>query len=110
VGQPVRVVGYGDRDNTGNVFGTKFQVSTALIGFDSNSIDVGNGNRDSCYGDSGGPNFMTIGDAEKIVAVVSRGKTVLCGEGSLDARIDPSIGFLTQFLPGAANCAEPATP
>src|SRR4051812_17615861 len=83
IGQPVRIVGYGDRDNTGKVYGAKYQVSTPLLKIDSAAIDVGDRHHDSCYGDSGGPNFMTINGTEQIVAVVSEGKGNRCGTGSL---------------------------
>jgi hypothetical protein len=83
-GDDVRVVGFGlsvDNENS-NEAGVKL---TGLTTFDSLEEDymlvTPQGNQSGCYGDSGGPNFMTIGGQEVLAGVTSFGTEDSCLAG-----------------------------
>jgi uncharacterized protein (TIGR03382 family) len=83
-GQDVRVVGFGlsvDNENS-NEAGVKL---TGTVTFDSIEADYmmvqPQGGQSGCYGDSGGPNFMTLGGQEVIAGVTSFGTENSCLAG-----------------------------
>ena len=53
------------------------------------------GNGGTCFGDSGGPNFMTLNDKQLIVAITITGDSV-CRSTNVDYRLDTvsAQGFL----------------
>ncbi|MBI4509456.1 MAG: trypsin-like serine protease [Deltaproteobacteria bacterium] len=73
VGQPVRLVGFGDTRVSSQESGRKRQVTVPLSDLDSLMIVYGNAEKNVCQGDSGGPNFMTINGTEYVVGVTSFG-------------------------------------
>jgi MYXO-CTERM domain-containing protein len=90
VGQPVRLVGYGKdsgTDTTGASAGVKRQVSTRLNSYTDDLLRLGQSGMTTCEGDSGGPAFMTVDGAERIVGVVSFGDAS-CAELGVDTRVD----------------------
>jgi hypothetical protein len=76
--QPVRIVGYGVTSEDGSDSGTKRQGMTRLHHLENEVMFTGYEGSQTCYGDSGGPNFMTIEGVEHVVGVTSFGTTV-CG-------------------------------
>lgn len=83
-GQDVRVVGFGlsvDNENS-NEAGVKL---TGLTTFDSMEADyflvTPQNGQSGCYGDSGGPNFMTIGGNEVLAGITSFGTENSCLAG-----------------------------
>ncbi len=52
----------------------------------------------TCYGDSGGPNIMTIDGVEFIAGVTSRG-TDICGAGlDVAVRVDERIDWIRSYI------------
>lgn len=84
VGQDVRVVGYGlsvDDENS-NEAGVKRTGTVRLDSFEADYMMVTpQGGQSGCFGDSGGPNFMTIGGQEVIAGVTSFGTENSCLAG-----------------------------
>jgi len=72
-GQKVRIVGFGALgENQGG--GTKYQGTSTLDEFDGDYFLMGkNGPSWTCYGDSGGPAFMTFDGVEYVAGVTSFG-------------------------------------
>lgn len=118
LGQAVRIVGFGVTSENGQDSGIKREGTAAL-----DSVPPGgemyttNDPQGTCYGDSGGPNFMTFDGVEYVAGVTSRG-TSICGDGldiavRADSHIDWINGFIDQHDPGdcsadgrcAADCA-----
>jgi V8-like Glu-specific endopeptidase len=101
VGQAARMVGYGDttamEPTTG--FGRRLQATRPLLDFDHDWVVVGDATGNQCYGDSGGPVFMTIGGSEVIVGVNSWGPHDDCDTFSYNARIDSSLPFVDMYVP-----------
>jgi V8-like Glu-specific endopeptidase len=78
VGQTVRIVGYGATGENESG-GIKRQGTTGLESVDGDNLIIGfTGPSDTCYGDSGGPYFLTINGQERVAAVTSWG-TSPCG-------------------------------
>jgi MYXO-CTERM domain-containing protein len=81
-GQDVRVVGFGVSVDGGDTAGVKL---TGLTTFDSVEEDYmlvrPKGDQSGCYGDSGGPNYMTIGGGEVLAGVTSFGTEDSCLAG-----------------------------
>jgi MYXO-CTERM domain-containing protein len=104
-GQPVRLVGFGATAETAEDFGVKREgeatlARVAAFGREVRSDEMATTNQPqgTCYGDSGGPNFMTINGSEYLVAVTSRG-TDRCGAGlDVAVRTDAHASFLYEFL------------
>jgi hypothetical protein len=105
IGQPVRLVGYGATSESANDYGEKREGTASLLDIGRPSPDVQsdemattNKPQGTCYGDSGGPNLMTIGSVEYVVGVTSRG-TGACGAGiDIAVRTDPHADFIFHFL------------
>ena len=69
-------------NDEGALNGVKRQVEVPIVRFSGTGLEfqAGGMGLDSCYGDSGGPAFVTLGTGEVVLAgVTSRGYT--CGEG-----------------------------
>ncbi|MFH0901078.1 MAG: S1 family peptidase, partial [Pseudomonadota bacterium] len=75
VGKPIRLVGFGETDFGAGDFRIKRQVVSELLAVYRNpgSILFGSESASACRGDSGGPNFMTIGGIELVTGVTSAG-------------------------------------
>jgi hypothetical protein len=106
LGQEVRLVGFGATGESEIDFGIKRLGYTTLehvakLGADVRSDEMVTSNKNgqgTCYGDSGGPNFMKIDGVEHIVAVTSRG-TDACGAGmDIAVRTDAHRDFITKFI------------
>ena len=81
-GQDVRVVGFGVSVDGGDGSGIKRTGLTTFDSLESDYFYVRAKNQQSgCYGDSGGPNFMTLGGAEVLAGVTSFGTEDSCLAG-----------------------------
>jgi hypothetical protein len=94
VGQPVRLVGYGvDNGAARSGGGTKRGTTTTLTSFSERQLELPGG-RQVCFGDSGGPNFMTIGGSEVLVGITRAGLDAACTTGSRSMRMDAFTAFV----------------
>lgn len=105
VGQSVRLVGFGQVGGQPGVDGSglKRQTSTSLSDLDATRIAFADPEHNTCFGDSGGPAFMTIEGAEVLVGVTSFGDQ-LCEQFGVDTRVDAFVtGFIEPTLAGWAE-------
>ena len=109
--QPIKIAGFGVTSENGTSSGTKRVAMSALHSLDGGIMYATNQPSGTCYGDSGGPNFMMIGGTEQLIGVTSFG-TDACGAG-LDGsvRVDTYRDWIRQYisdhdvLPPDATCA-----
>lgn len=104
-GAEVTIVGYGALDNRGNQYDTKLmQGFTTITDFDCTTssgcksavspggeLGAGGMGVDSCYGDSGGPLYLTTDRGDFLVGLTSRGydnNTIDCSQGGIYLRPD----------------------
>lgn len=101
IGEPIRIAGFGVTSENGTQSGVKRHATATLQSLDGGIMYATNQPSGTCYGDSGGPNFMTIGGTEYIIGVTSFG-TAACGSG-LDGsvRIDTYRTWIRDYI--AAN-------
>ena len=106
IGAAVKIVGFGVTSETGSDSGIKRMGMASLNALNGDGIDAGeltttNDPQGTCYGDSGGPNFMTIDGMQFVAGVTSRG-TAACGAGlDVAVRVDSHIGWIREYI--AAN-------
>jgi len=119
MGQEVRIVGFGVTGETHTDSGLKRVGMTELYQLDDDIMYVGNAGSKTCYGDSGGPAFMSFGGQEHVAGVTSFG-TDVCEQGlSGEVRVDLYADWIKTFIQDndpatcgadtrcAANCASP---
>ncbi|HZO13743.1 MAG TPA: trypsin-like serine protease [Polyangiaceae bacterium] len=102
IGNQVRIVGFGVTSENGQDIGLK-RMGTSVLGSLEPGVMFCNASSPSgtCYGDSGGPSFMTIEGQEYVVGATSYG-TEACGSGlDASARTDSHYDWITQYI--AAN-------
>lgn len=104
VGGEIRVVGYGRTRADATDEGVRRQGTTTLAQVTEKELKLEGGAAQPCAYDSGGPAFMTVGGAELLVGVTSRGDSA-CSTYSRETRVDAHLAFIDQYL---ADCA-PAT-
>jgi MYXO-CTERM domain-containing protein len=83
LGEAVRIVGFGVTSENGNDSGIKRQGTASLymlLTENGGEVETTNQPQGTCYGDSGGPNFMTINGTEQIAGITTTG-TDICGSG-----------------------------
>lgn len=99
IGQPVRIVGFGVTSETGQDSGIKRRGVATLDSLPpGGEMYTTNDPQGTCYGDSGGPNFMTFDGVEYVAGVTSRG-TSICGDGlDIAVRTDAHIEFIESFI------------
>jgi hypothetical protein len=97
VGQPVRLVGFGETGGGGDTSGIKRQASSVLADYDTLLAYFGASGGNTCQGDSGGPNFMTIGGTEVVVGVTSFGDPG-CDEYGAGGRVDRFQAFIDPWV------------
>lgn len=110
LGQQIRIAGFGVTSENGGGSGTKRHGVANLDSLDGDIMYATNQPSGTCYGDSGGPNFMTINGTEYIIGVTSFG-TSACGSG-LDGsvRIDSHRQWIRDYMaehdvvPAEATC------
>jgi MYXO-CTERM domain-containing protein len=126
-GAPVAIVGWGAVDTEGRqLTDVLMQAQTTITDFDctggrgcnesvspNGELAAGGNSVDSCFGDSGGPLYLTTDIGDFLVGVTSRGYDDagrLCGEGGIYTRPDAVIDWIEeesgQSIP-RATCNEP---
>ena len=108
VGGRVRIVGYGMDTHLTNIpgipsgVGTKRTANAKLNDANDLLLSIGNTNRQTCHGDSGGPALQWIDGEEVIVGVTSFGTdvppNVVCIYGGVDTRLDNYLDFIDANL------------
>lgn len=116
-GTEVLDVGYGVADNNdqgGGLLREVGKITAACAGANDPGVSDANllcmdasDGRGSCFGDSGGPTFATIGGTRVVVGITSGGTGEACGAGwdlytSVYAELD--------FIDGVMNAAPPPPP
>jgi MYXO-CTERM domain-containing protein len=93
LGEELTIVGYGFTDVDLTRSGIKFKATTPLVYIGPFEIQMSEpGDPQPCYGDSGGPVFVTLASGERRIAgVVSRGpgEEGGCDSGAIATRVDP---------------------
>lgn len=93
IGQPIRLVGYGETEFGRNDFGLKHEVVTTITSVAPQHLFTGTDTENSCKGDSGGPTFHDDGSGEVQIGITSR--SVACQASSVKIRVDV---FLDEFI------------
>ena len=96
IGQAVRLVGFGQVGGAPGEDGSgiKRQTTTSLSETAPTQMAFVDAERNTCFGDSGGPAFMTIDGVEVVVGVTSFGDE-LCAQFGVDTRVD---AFAADFI------------
>ncbi len=96
--QPIRIVGFGVTHENGGGGGTKRKATARLLRVDAADMFASNSPSGTCYGDSGGPNFMTIDGVEHVIGATSYG-TSACGTGEdASARTDFGHAWIQAYI------------
>ena len=90
-GDTVTLAGFGT-EFEGDTSHVKRRVDVTVDGLTPRHISEGTPGKSSCFGDSGGPVYLSDGTNRKLVGVISRAK---CGEGGFHTRIDT---YLDEFI------------
>ncbi len=100
IGEAVTIVGFGVTSENGSDSGLKRVGQTPLDSVDTEIMWSGVEGSATCYGDSGGPNFMQIGGQMTVVGVTSFG-TSICGEPYDGAvRVDSYADWISAYIDG----------
>ena len=125
VDEPVVMVGYGVTTEEGEDYGIKRSGIATLFSVDPQEVNglyagelaTSNDPAGTCYGDSGGPTFMTLGGVEVNVGVTSRGslddtgRDEPCGSGlSIAVRADSYTTFIDEFIAAHDVGPDPVDP
>lgn len=108
VGERVRIVGFGVT-MVGSYFDvdTKHSGVTTLESVDSENMITGLLGSNTCYGDSGGPNLIRIGEFDYLAGVTSATNDAFCRTGGEDysIRVDPQREWISNYV--AAHDPQP---
>jgi len=110
VGEPVHIVGFGVTGEELDDFGVKREGMSKLIRVENAEMINDTAVSATCYGDSGGPNYMTIDGAEVVAGVTSSG-TDICGTGEdVSVRTDVHKDWINDYVrlhePGGGCAAD----
>jgi len=128
VGDPVHIVGFGLTAASGKGMNTQLHeadlaITDATCAQDpacqpsiapGGEIVAGGGGTDSCFGDSGGPLYVTAAGSPALIAVVSRGLAETgtpCGHGGVYVRADRVVSWIEKVTGrtiARAKCDRPA--
>jgi len=114
-GAKVTIVGYGATDNYGNQYTSRLnEADTTIDDADCTTMQYGCNNAvspggelgagaddefDSCYGDSGGPLYLSTPEGRFLIGLTSRGysnSNLPCGQGGIYVRPDAIIDWIEQ--------------
>jgi uncharacterized protein (TIGR03382 family) len=102
VGLAVTIVGYGTTEETLKDAGTKRQAKNTIEDVFATRFSMagtGGGEGNTCYGDSGGPGFATLGGKEVQIGITSEGAKP-CGTLGYDTRVDAYTDWLVSTSGG----------
>jgi hypothetical protein len=96
-GQPVVVAGFGDSSRLGG-FGLKRWVETSIVKVGGpRGIQVGGMGKAPCFGDSGGPAFVTLPDGSwRVFGIDSAGIAQGCDAGDVMALMDDAVPWIEE--------------
>ncbi|MEM7156575.1 MAG: trypsin-like serine protease [Myxococcota bacterium] len=110
-GHEVTIVGYGVNDR-GAPCGSKLEATTEIQAIEDGEVDLGREGVDACFGDSGGPAFIRLGDGSwRVFGAASHGDAECRGQTAYtDAsmHIDWVQSHAEVVLPGEAAGVDPA--
>lgn len=96
VGADIDIAGYGQTDE--NIYesaGVLYKAHTELTAMGQGDITIGGPNQpQGCFGDSGGPSFITVGGTRRQVGVVSAGVGEGCNDGEIHTRVDAYLQWI----------------
>jgi hypothetical protein len=93
-GASVTAVGFGQA-NDGLGWGPKREVTMMLNGISGGEAHIGGNGKDTCYGDSGGPVYVKLGDGTwRVFGITSYGE--YCGGGGYYSMMHTAIDWLEQ--------------
>lgn len=99
VGTSFLAVGYGvsSSANGGSGDGVKRKVTLSITDTYLDVFEYGDGTKNTCSGDSGGPAIATIGGVQTVIGVVSFGDSE-CAQYGYDMRTDYNAEFIASYL------------
>jgi V8-like Glu-specific endopeptidase len=97
VNATVRIVGFGDTTADAGDFGQKRTGTPTVASVTTTSMELAAAPSQDCFGDSGGPAFLTVGGVEYLAGVSSHGDSA-CVASSFDTRVDAYGAFIGPFL------------
>ncbi|AUX45456.1 uncharacterized protein SOCE26_069470 [Sorangium cellulosum] len=100
VGDPIRLIGFGDDDEIAGWSGVKHHVSTFINTVTPLLLGLGDADHHTCVGDSGGPALMNVNGVPTIIGVTSFGgqeSPSICTDG-WDTRVDLYLDFIDPFV------------
>ncbi len=111
INEPVHIVGFGSVNEAGEGFGPKREGMSKLLHLQGDEMftqtALSGPISGTCYGDSGGPNYMTIGGQEFVVGEIVSG-TAMCGMGEdISIRTDVYKDWIAAYVAAHedASCA-----
>jgi hypothetical protein len=111
VGQPLRLVGFGQTDHADpHSQQDRFVTTVALGGFDDTTLWFDDATHGTCEGDSGGPALMTVDGVPVVAGVHSYNVRGDCTGVSYDTRVDASLAFIEPYVRAADPGYLPALP
>lgn len=109
IGTATTKVGYGDADDNGNGAGILRQVTQNTADCagagdpgvsNANLLCYAPGGKASCYGDSGGPAFVTVNGQLQVAGVTSGGTGNACTDGwDLYTSVAAEIAYVDMYVP-----------
>jgi Trypsin len=87
---PFTAVGYGDTSGTSNDYGTRRYAVSTFKSVDQTYLRLSqhNGSGGTCYGDSGGPNFLGAPEATNVIASTTITGDTWCKATNVTLRLD----------------------
>jgi V8-like Glu-specific endopeptidase len=103
INRRVRIAGFGVTAATSMSTGTKRQAMTTLTEYTPLDFKYSTDPGQTCFGDSGGPGFLTIGGKEVLAGVTSNGDPSCTVYGN-DTRVDQYLSFIGDYLAANVGC------
>ena len=98
IGATVRILGYGVQSATNAASGEKRAATSKVTEFTSTDFTYGGTPGQTCYGDSGGPAFLTVDGTEVFAGVTSWGDPD-CKDTGVDTRVDAYVdSFVMPYI------------
>jgi MYXO-CTERM domain-containing protein len=108
----VRLAGYGTTDADGGGDGQKREGIARIFSYDALDFVYTSNPAQTCFGDSGGPGFVTIDGVEYLAGITSRGDAE-CAQFGIDTRVDAYADWVSFFIevfdPTVTDCGDDGT-
>ncbi len=104
IGDPIRLVGFGSTSSDMMGGGVKRQALSMVLGVNETTITYGDTPGQTCFGDSGGPGFMTMPDGVEYFAGVTSAGDEECAVFGIDTRVD---AYIESFIQPCIDAAGP---